>query len=305
MGVSLSPSDAGRPFIPFRQFNGALVPEALLKYTGITRGAKSLYGVLARYAGADGLCFPRQRRLAVDLAASERSIQRWVSELVAAGLLARARRGRGNRANSYLFLWQPILGTQLLLDFSPPPAPKSTAVENPEAELWKSRALTRQSRREKTPPSLEGKEGQSVSRRRSSSVVEEGPVEITGPAAPSAQDVYAETHALESPTARSAGQSVPDTSPNAPPIERAKAVRGESAIKSWPNTAERHHFATAPHRTNQFRRSGDMNSLADMLRNLLADPSFRPPAATLPRQNSTREAGLDHAPRYRQTQYGT
>lgn len=110
----------GEPFIPYRQFQGPLIPEGLLKFAGVCRGAVLLYGQLARYAGKNGLCFPGIERLADDLLASGRTIQRWVRELVDAGLLRRRRRGAGTRSNSYQFLWSDLLGRQLAFDFGDP-----------------------------------------------------------------------------------------------------------------------------------------------------------------------------------------
>lgn len=109
----------GEPFIPYKQFRGALIPEGLLKFSGVCRGASLLYGQLARYAGKNGVCFPGQARLAEELRATPRTVQRWTRQLVDLGLLRRQRRGAGTRTNSYVFLWSEVLGRQLAFDFGP------------------------------------------------------------------------------------------------------------------------------------------------------------------------------------------
>lgn len=104
----------GKPFNPWRLFRGALVPEAILK-GAVSRGAALLYGVLGRYAGENGLAWPKAARLAGDLGVpvspgrEPRSVRRWTAELVSKGLIRTTRRGTGHRSLQYEFLWSPLL----------------------------------------------------------------------------------------------------------------------------------------------------------------------------------------------------
>ena len=57
---------AGELFNPYKRFNGALVPEAILADSGLGQGAKLLYGQLRRRAGKRGHCWPTLDSLAED-----------------------------------------------------------------------------------------------------------------------------------------------------------------------------------------------------------------------------------------------
>jgi helix-turn-helix protein len=178
---------AGETFIPYRQFQGAFIPEGLLKATGVSRGAAQLYGQLARYAGKDGACYPGQGRLGRDLRASERTVQRWVRQLVDAGLLNRRRRGAGTMTNSYQFVWSDLLGRQLAFDFGePPPIVEKSAgpVENPVDSRAFFLDQSRQFCRVSEPPILIAEEGQILCSRRSASQVLNSAVENSPGEAP-------------------------------------------------------------------------------------------------------------------------
>ena len=100
---------AGQPFIPHKVFpTGIFLPDVLLANSKLSLGAKLLWARLARYAGADGACFPAVATLAVDLGCSERQVQRYVAELIRARFLAARQRGF-NRSNLYQFLWHSDL----------------------------------------------------------------------------------------------------------------------------------------------------------------------------------------------------
>lgn len=171
---------AGEPFVPYRRFQGALIPEGLLKFSGVCRGAVLLYGQLARYAGKNGLCFPGQARLAEDLRTTARTVQRWVRELVNAGLLARRRRGAGTRSNSYQFLWSDLLGRQLAFEFADPATPvqkPADSVENPVENEDIFLAPSRQKCRVSEPPILMCEEAQFLCSRREESQAVDSAVE--------------------------------------------------------------------------------------------------------------------------------
>lgn len=98
----------GQAFNPFRQFNGAYVPEEILRMAGLSEGAKLLYGQLCRYAGRDGNAYPSYRKLAEDMASQPRKIMRLAKELSGYRLVeVRKRtdeRGR-QRSNAFVFIW--------------------------------------------------------------------------------------------------------------------------------------------------------------------------------------------------------
>ena len=110
----------GETFIPWRKFRGALVPEALLKNRGLSRGAVQLYAQLARYAGEAGHCYPRQTTLKRDFSTSLRTIQRWTSELVTEKFIRPEPRPGDRRKHGYVFVWHPALESgQMLLGENP------------------------------------------------------------------------------------------------------------------------------------------------------------------------------------------
>lgn len=115
----------GETYIPFRRFKGCLIPESLLSGTTVSHRAAVLFGVLARFSGKDGLCFPGQIRLAGIFGVTERTVQRWLRELVSAGFIRTTRRGLGTRTNAYNFVWHHLLDRAQLdlpLPEMPPPA---------------------------------------------------------------------------------------------------------------------------------------------------------------------------------------
>src|SRR5579871_3391036 len=71
----------GQPFNPYRFFHGIFIPEALVRYGGLSPGAKIAYGRLVRYAGQDGECHPRQQTLAREIGVSDRQVRTYLQEL--------------------------------------------------------------------------------------------------------------------------------------------------------------------------------------------------------------------------------
>jgi hypothetical protein len=70
--------------------------------TRLGPGPSRLYNVLDDYAGAAGTCFPHQATVAKRLGVSDRSIRRWLSELVQTGHVIPRRTGRGSH---YTLAW--------------------------------------------------------------------------------------------------------------------------------------------------------------------------------------------------------
>jgi hypothetical protein len=106
--TSLSESSfhVGQKFNPYRQFTGILIPDALVRYAGISPSAKLAYGRLARYAGQDGRCFPAVATLAAEIGIKKRRAQACLAELEGAGFLARE--FQSGRVSHYAFLWHSV-----------------------------------------------------------------------------------------------------------------------------------------------------------------------------------------------------
>jgi biotin operon repressor len=105
----------GKPFNPYGRFYNAWVPTQLLQSVEISDGAKLAYGLLRKFAGKDGACFPLQSTLARELGCKTRTVNKYIKELKGSKLIEVKRRGRG-RSLSYVFLWKKELNSgQLFL----------------------------------------------------------------------------------------------------------------------------------------------------------------------------------------------
>jgi len=71
----------GEEFCPKNKFRICVVPDPIIRYKNLSWGAKILYGVLAKHAGDDTSCFPKQKTLAKYMNTSLRSIQYYIYEL--------------------------------------------------------------------------------------------------------------------------------------------------------------------------------------------------------------------------------
>lgn len=76
------------------------VPNAILKSTEITSGAKLVYALLLSYAWHNDYCFPGQDTLATDIGISRQSVNTHVKELERKGFIKIKRLGQG-RVNLY------------------------------------------------------------------------------------------------------------------------------------------------------------------------------------------------------------
>jgi hypothetical protein len=66
--ITRSPGDQ---FVPYKAFpTGVFVPDVLLSNPKLSFGAKLLWARLARYGGAEGVCFPALQTLSADLGCS-------------------------------------------------------------------------------------------------------------------------------------------------------------------------------------------------------------------------------------------
>src|SRR3989338_2013548 len=95
---------------PYKKFNGIHIPEGITKIpiSKLSHGAKICYGRLARYAGADGICFPRIKTLAEEIGVKRRAVDSYIKELKDFGLIEAQRRGL-NKSNKYYFLDHNVL----------------------------------------------------------------------------------------------------------------------------------------------------------------------------------------------------
>ena len=132
----------GQPFNPFGLFTGIFIPDALVRSTIISAGAKLAYGRLARYAGQDGKCYPAVDTLAAEIGLGGRQVQRYLAELERAYLIRRVIRyaGRAQTSNGFEFLWHQMfqegvshMSPEGVSDQSPHPvshlSPKESQIE--------------------------------------------------------------------------------------------------------------------------------------------------------------------------------
>ena len=103
--------EVGQPFNPFGLFTGIFVPDALVRSTAISAGAKLTYGRLARYSGQGESAIPRCTRwLRKSACRSGRHKTTWRSWRPR-NSSGRVRRfaGRAQTSNAYQFLWHRLL----------------------------------------------------------------------------------------------------------------------------------------------------------------------------------------------------
>ena len=81
------------------------VPNAILRASDMTIGAKLTYAMFLSYAWNNDHCFPGQDRLAVDMGMSRSRVTEYVSELERVGLVTIQRRGQG-KTNLYTINFQ-------------------------------------------------------------------------------------------------------------------------------------------------------------------------------------------------------
>jgi len=76
------------------------LPNFILKDPKVSIGAKTVYALFLSYAWHNNLCFPGQDRLAKDIGMSIGSVNGFIKELEACGLIEITRRGQG-KTNLY------------------------------------------------------------------------------------------------------------------------------------------------------------------------------------------------------------
>ncbi len=80
------------------------VPNFLLRSASLSPGAKLAVAMLLSYAWQNDYCFPGQKRLAVDIGVTDRSVRTYLKELQDAGIPEVERRGLGKTNFYTIFL---------------------------------------------------------------------------------------------------------------------------------------------------------------------------------------------------------
>nr|WP_321514458.1 helix-turn-helix domain-containing protein [uncultured Pseudodesulfovibrio sp.] len=97
----------GKRFSPYKQFRRvSVIPNTLMRYIGLSHGAKLVWARLAQYAGADGRAYPAVGTLAQEVGLKKRQTQNLLAELKAEGFIESE---LGPKANAYYFLLHPAL----------------------------------------------------------------------------------------------------------------------------------------------------------------------------------------------------
>jgi len=98
----------GHPYNPYRRLKCIFIPLPIIASAILSSGAKLLFGVLANHAGEEFYCFPTLRQLCQETACSERTVQRYITQLVDGGFVRRYRIDAYSHT-TYRFLWHPAL----------------------------------------------------------------------------------------------------------------------------------------------------------------------------------------------------
>jgi len=125
--ANLTPNLAvGQPFNPYKLFTGILIPEALVRFRGLSSGAKIAYGRLARYAGENGDCFPSIPTLAIEIGVGATQARAYVHELADRGFITIEQ--RSGTSCIYTFLWHPAFTGEIGERQKRPPLRKGAGV---------------------------------------------------------------------------------------------------------------------------------------------------------------------------------
>lgn len=99
-------------FNPYKLFVGSFIPNALLKYPGLTPSAKLAWARLAQYAGKDGVAHPKVETLAGEISLSDRQTRTVLTELVDRGFIKKIKAMGEQRLmhfpDQYVFIWHEI-----------------------------------------------------------------------------------------------------------------------------------------------------------------------------------------------------
>lgn len=106
-----------QPFNPYKLFVGSFIPNALLRFTGLSSTAKLVWARLAQYAGEHGIAFPKITSLAEEVGLSDCQAQRILKELEKKRFIKRIK-PRGlqrlqHLPDSYIFLFHSCFTSDL------------------------------------------------------------------------------------------------------------------------------------------------------------------------------------------------
>lgn len=93
-------------FNPWKQFQGAFLPNWLMERRELSFGEKVCYARLCQYAGRKGTAYPSHETLGKALGIARRQAQRLVEGLISCGLIESRQQGK-KRTNRYFFLVHP------------------------------------------------------------------------------------------------------------------------------------------------------------------------------------------------------
>jgi len=95
---------------PYRQFQGIWLPMWLLQMEELSLTDKIIYAVLAKHAGENGCCYPKQETIATALKTSTRTVKASIKKLIETNLIWRKQVGL-RMPNVYFFLEHSAMGT--------------------------------------------------------------------------------------------------------------------------------------------------------------------------------------------------
>ena len=95
----------GQEYNPYKVFVGIFIPNLLIQNKNLSPGAKITFGVLCQFSGKNGVCCPRQEKIAERMGVSKRQVIRYIEELKKGELILVARQGL-HKPNYYKFLWR-------------------------------------------------------------------------------------------------------------------------------------------------------------------------------------------------------
>ena len=102
----------GQKFNPYKIFTGSFIPNILMKYRGLSGGAKLVWARLAQFSGEKGVCFPAIDTIADEVGIEKRQCIRYLSELEKFNFIEIIRPEGENKlkhlTNKYYFLWHDI-----------------------------------------------------------------------------------------------------------------------------------------------------------------------------------------------------
>lgn len=142
--------DTNQPFNPYKLFIGSFIPNALLRFTGLSSTAKLVWARLAQYAGENGVAFPKISSLAEEIGLSESQAQRLLNELVKKDFIRRIKPTGSQRLqhlpDSYVFLFHQCFASHLCVS-----GPSMDATSGPRRDATSNRreSVLRESKRRK------------------------------------------------------------------------------------------------------------------------------------------------------------